>query len=237
MALSDGATSAKYALEAARITVARIISLFEELSLDEYKLKSEEDQKSMVIDHIVAGLRDYAEKAGCTDMREFSATALFLIRDEYNLLLFHLGDGAAFVADQKDTIIYVSEPENIGGSANRTYFSVSASADEHARIIWFNIHDMNISRTLITSDGAYLMFYNRGNRDVSLTVKELFTYIRSGMITTNEEFRQVLNQMAEVPSERLDDWSIMISDCGQNGESSEIEMISMLSEENMKRSD
>lgn len=78
------------------------------------------------------------------------------------------------------------------------------------------------------------MFYNRGNRNALSTAKELLSYTKDGLISNDDDLCNVLNQMAEVPSERLDDWSVLIFDADQKRYESALEIVSMLSQENEK---
>ncbi len=234
MALSDGATSAKYAKEAAKVTVESVIDYFSRHTLNEYLMCDQTEQKETILNHILNGLITFAKQVGCSDSREFSATLLFLINDGTNLLTCHLGDGAIFLANSNNDIVFVSGPDNINGFSNRTFFIVSKDAIEHIRIDQFEIAEIDIIRALMTSDGAYLMFYNRGNLNASSTAKELLSYTKDKLISNDDDLCRTLNQMAEIPSERLDDWSILIFDANQKKNNSTLEIVSMLSEE-MKR--
>lgn len=234
MALSDGATSARYAREAAQVTVESVINFFSGHSLKEFLMSGRTEQKEAILDHILNALITCAKQVHCSDYREFSATLLFLIYDGKNLVTCHLGDGAIFLANSRNDIVFVSEPDHMNGYANRTFFTVSREAAEHMRIDWFDLAETGIIRALMMSDGAYLMFYNRGNRNALSTAKELLSYTKDGLISNDDDLCNVLNQMAEVPSERLDDWSVLIFDADQKRYESALEIVSMLSQENEK---
>ena len=231
MALSDGATSAKYAQEAARTTVSSIIQYFENHTLKEFLNFSVEERKKTVLYCVLKKLAELAKEVGCADARQFSATMLFIVLDAENTVCCHLGDGAIFLADSNDNIVFFSEPENMDGITNRTFFSVSADAIDHIRMEQFENSVTSVSQALLTSDGAYLMLYNRGDHDPSVTVKELLSYINTDVITTNEDFQSVLSQMAEVASESMDDWSMIICSINKKRIDSELKPVSMLSEE------
>ncbi len=231
MALSDGATSAKYAKEAAETTVNAIINYFEDNKLEDFLLNNHEEQKNIIIAYILRRLIALAKDVGCSNPREFSATMLFLVSNGKKIIIGHLGDGAIFLANPDNEILFTSAPDNMNGISNRTYFAVSADAIDHFRIVQLDLDEINVSQALMTSDGAYLMFYNRGNHDSSKTASELLSYANSEIITTNEDLRAVLQQMAEVASERLDDWSIIICNQKQKRGDYNVEPISMLSEE------
>ncbi len=234
MALSDGATSARFAKEAAKVTVESVINFFTGHTLSEFLMCGRTEQKEKVLNHILNALIICAKQVHCSDYREFSATLLFLIHDGTNLVTCHLGDGAIFLANSSNDIVFVSEPDQMNGYANRTFFAVSRDAIEHIRIDWFDLADTDIIRALMMSDGAYLMFYNRGNRNASSTAKELLSYTKDRLISNNDDLCNTLNQMAEVPSERFDDWSVLIYDADQKKYESVLEIVSMLSQENEK---
>lgn len=234
MALSDGATSARYAGEAAKVTVESVINYFSGHTLNEFLMCDRAEQKETILNYILNGLRTYAKQVGCPDLREFSATLLFLVYDKTNMLTCHLGDGAIFLANSDNDIVFVSKPDNENVLSNQTFFIVSGDSAEHIRMNQFKISETGIIRALMTSDGAYLMFYNRGNLDASSTAKELLSYAKDKLISNDADLCNALNQMAEVPSERLDDWSVLIFDVDQRKNDSTLEIVSMLSEENEK---
>lgn len=236
MALSDGATSAKFAREAAAATVNGIIQYFEEHTLEEFLCFDEEIRKRTLLDYIIKCLIVLAKKSGCSDSREFSATMLFLVSDEKNIICGHIGDGAIFITDEANKIIFVSGPENVDGFSNRTFFPVSLNAIDHFRVNQINIQETSASQALMTSDGAFLMFYNRGNHNPSNTAKEILGYVNTGIVSSNNDLKDALTQMAEVPSERLDDWSILIYSQKQLHSDSCLNQVSMLAEELQKAS-
>lgn len=232
MALSDGATSARYAREAAGATVKGIIQYFEEHTLEDFLALDPEEQKQTILSHVLHCLVLQARESGCSDPREFSATMLFLVNDGRKVICGHLGDGAVFLADSDNNIVYTSAPDNVEGSSTRTYFTVTADAAQHLRITELDVSADKVSQALMTSDGAYLMFYNRGGRDPSRTAGELLSYVNSGEITSNEDLRDAISQMAEIASERLDDWSVIIcSDREEPSAAAKPEPVSMLAEE------
>lgn len=231
MALSDGATSAKYAQEAARITVNSIIQYFEEHTLRDFLCNNIEDQKKLILECILKNLLSLAKEVDCLDSREFSATLLFFVSDGNDYIICHLGDGAIFLANESNDIIFYSEPENANNVSNRTFFCVSLDAIDHLRITHFNYTEVPMTQVLMTSDGVYLMFYNRGNLNPSATAKELLSYVDSDTISTDRDLQIVLSQMAEVASERLDDWSMIIYTQTKNRTESNLIQVSMLSEE------
>lgn len=234
MALSDGATSAKFAREAAIATVNGIIQYFEEHTLREFLCLGEEIQKRILLDYIIKCLIILAKKSGCSDPREFSATMLFFVSDEKNIICGHVGDGAIFITDRANKIILVSGPENENGISNKTFFPVSLNAIDHFRVNQINIQETSASQALMTSDGAFLMFYNRGNHDPANTAKEILGYVNTGVVSSNNDLKDALTQMAEVPSERLDDWSILIYSQKKLHSESCLKQVSMLTEELQK---
>ena len=231
MALSDGAGSAEFAKEAAELTVRSVTDFFLSASLSEFLTQEESKRKADILRAVRDALESHpsyrSENAGA-----FSATLLFAVMEGENFLFGHLGDGAVYAADNAGELAYESEPER--GVEGETYFTVSPQAARHLRLDTRKAEE--ISGAVLLSDGPYLMFRNRGGGMARETAKELLDYAREGRLTKQEELRDALNQMAEYPGERLDDWSVLLFMRNQEGnlDASEPEAVSMLEEENKK---
>lgn len=234
VALSDGAGSAKYAETAAKNTVRAIIDYFSKISLKQYLGFSEREQKEEIISCVLIELKKAAKKKQCSNLREFSSTLLFCVGDCERMIFFHLGDGAILATDEACNPVYYSDPDNVEGSLTRTYFCVSHHAVEHSRIASFS--SLAVHRVLMTSDGAYEMFQNRGDGDACQTMLEILSYHRNHIISTVPDFADILNQMAEIPSERFDDWSIALIWNHAVNRLQEVVITSMLDEEKEKYS-
>ena len=223
-----------YAKAAAEVTVSSLIEYFENVRLSEFLKRNPDRQTCDLVGYLQRAIIALSKQLHCADLRQFSATVLLTVCDGEDVLIFHLGDGTIFLQDIEGHICYVSEPENVSGMLNATYFSVSSDAADHARICFFKVRGMQIGSVLMMSDGPYLMFYNRGMRQPDRTAAEILGYVRDGIINSNEDLADIMNQMAEVPGERMDDWSVIVSDFQPSGESSEPRIISMLEEEREK---
>lgn len=210
MALSDGASSAKHAETAAHANVEAILRLFDNISLDDFIRKDADTQSAAILTACREMIRERAKAIRSSSARDYAATLLFAVFDGKNMLTGHLGDGAIFAMDANGRLAFSSDPDNYEEQSNRTYFTVSSDAEEHLRL---NLHEASdLVGLVMTSDGAYTMFRNRGGGDAANTALELMRYAAEGEMRCHADLADILNQMAEVPMERLDDWSVLIWD-------------------------
>ena len=236
MALSDGAGSAAFALEAAQITVKSILYFFTcTMTPGHFLLLDESVQRKRIISTVREALRKHSAFRE-TNAGEFSATLCFAVADSRCILCGNLGDGAVYAVSSSGDAAFEMQPERRG--KNSTYFTVSPDAESHLRMEKRSLRD--ISGVLLTSDGPYQMFRNRGEGAASATAHELLTFARQGNLSTQRTLARVLNQMAEYPAERLDDWAAMLYTRDQKISPANPPqivsppVISMLSEENQK---
>lgn len=234
LALSDGASSADYAQASAEVTVSSLVEYFSNVSLSEFLSRSTDCQVREILNYLQNQIRGLSKEKECTDLRQFSSTVLLAVSDREDVLIFHLGDGEIFLLDTEGNICFVSGPDNAPGTSNVTYFSVSNDAEEHARLSVFSIREMRLESILMMSDGPEMMFYNRGIKRTDRTAAEILGYVRDGIIKSNEDLADILDQMAEIPAERMDDWSMIISDFRSAHVYKEPVVVSMLEEEHQK---
>lgn len=230
LALADGASSAQYAREAAIANTGAVVSLFSRITLERFQKHDAERQAEDIITACHRQIKRFAKQVGCTDFKQFSATLLFAVFSKDSVLVGHLGDGAIYGTDDNGKLDFCSDPENIAGVSTRTRFTVSKNATEYLRL--YSIEPKQCRNLVMTSDGAYSMFLGRGGMKAEVTAEELMGYMRDGGIATHTDLADVLNQMAEIPSERMDDWSVLMWD--QNQEKTlevRLEPVSMYQEE------
>ena len=214
MALADGAGQAKYAEDAAIRTVQSVRAFFRETPLSEFLKLDEYERKTVLLGAIRRKLMENLDFQN-SDAPEFSATLIFAVMDAETVLFGHLGDGAAYAADMNGELIFASEPDR--GAESRTWFSVSWDAEAHFRMETRPARE--IVNIALLSDGPYAMFRNRGGGDASKTALELMGYAREGHIINSDDLKSALDQMAEIPSERMDDWSVILYDAAREPES------------------
>lgn len=234
LALSDGASSAAYAEQAAWENVWAVLDYFAEVSLSYYVTLTRKEKKKAILHACLKRLTRLSKRVKCSDPVEFSATLQFCVSDRKWLLIGHLGDGAIFCFDRYGCLLYCSEQENVI-EKNQTYFTISDNAQEHLRLHTFSLEKMPIDTVLMASDGVCLMFENRGNGVAAQTAEEIVGYVQQQIIQSNADLAEILNQMAEVPIERSDDWSVLIwSRTMKLLEEEKPTVISMLREEKNK---
>lgn len=234
MVLSDGAGSARFAEQAARENVDAVLEYFDAVPLSVFLLLEEEQQKKDILDACRNRLCRFGGKEYRDYPLEFSATLLFYVYDGKNFVTGQLGDGALFVFDRCCRCLVCTESENMNEEKQQVYFTSSPEADSFIQIHIFDVEKMPVDTVVMASDGACLMFENRGGGMAAETAKEIVQYIRKGVVRSNTELADVLNQMAEVACERLDDWSVLVWSVSTEFEKEKLRVISMLEEENEK---
>lgn len=234
LALSDGASSAEYAEQSAWENVWAVLDYFGEISLSNYVTLTKKEKKKDILHACMNRLKQLSKRVGCADPIEFSATLQFCVSDRKWMIIGHLGDGAIFCFDRDGYLLFSSEQENII-EENKTYFTVSDNAQEHLRLHTFSLDKMPIDTVLMASDGVCFMFENRGNGYSAQTAEEIVGYVKQKIIQTNTDLAEILDQMAEVPIERSDDWSVLIwSRTMKLLEEEKPTVVSMLGEEKNK---
>ena len=233
LALSAGASSSLFAREAARSHVEAVIGLFASVPLSAFLGLDVPEQKRRILAACREGLARLAGSEALFHAPDYAATLLLCVDDGERLLLGHLGDGALFAADENGETVFVSSPENAPEGASRTFFVSFPNAEEHLRLTSLRRGERSVSRVLLMSDGPCAMFQGRGG-SLQATAAELLLYVRQGLIETNSQLADVLRQMAELPCERLDDWSLLILDTPGEAAEPLPEPVSMLAEEEEK---
>lgn len=232
--LSDGAGSARYAAEAAQATVEAVLDHFSAVPLTAEEPL--ETLRASVLRTCRERLMDLWEQLGEPDIRHLSATLLFAVSSRERMLLGHLGDGMLTVLDRSGAILLDSPPEHRDGQANATYFVISPWGRQHLRLYSLDLSASPVDFLVMTSDGSWDMFKNRGSGDPVATVREFQQYVNEMDIASNADLADVLNQMAEVAVERMDDWSVLMWSTSAEGTVADAPptVVSMLREEEEK---
>lgn len=234
LALSDGASSARYAQQAARACVAAVLSLFDSVPLSAFLALEATEQKRRILAACCEALTQLPGYAETDDFSDYASTLLFCVRDAENLLIGHIGDGMAFAADGEGENLFTSEPENAEELSNRTFFVTSSDSLAHLRLNVIDLHQSTAPCVLLVSDGPYAMLQGRSGGFPQKTAQELLSYVRDGGVSTNEQLADVLRQMAELPCERLDDWAVLILSSADAAQEELPQAVSMLAEEEEK---
>lgn len=229
--LSDGASHAAYAAVAAQETVTAVLDYFTQFSLGGSDFVPQD-----FVDFCRARLLLKQESLGMPAIQHLSATLVFAVISEKYILIGHLGDGTIIaLSPDGDTILH-SQPEAHPEIPNGTYFVISPQAPEHLRFYCYDRREQPVDLLLLSSDGPYEMLCNRGNGNPVATARELQHYIRDCGLRTQEDLADVLNQMAEVPVERFDDWSLLIwSNALHPDQSSESPILHSMYQEEMEK--
>ena len=236
LVLSDGASSAAYAQQAAVENCRGLCACFEQHPLEDFLALEETVQKQTIIDACACALLEFLaglELPEQVHLGELSATLLFVVMDERHILTGHLGDGGIFCVDN-GAVVYASAPDNRNGVSNRTYFTVSQDAVSHLRLHTLDRTQTPVRNILLTSDGAYHALEEYYG-DTEKTVLEMIEMVINGEVADAAGLRSVLSEIALAPIQRMDDWSMLLVDMQQPVPPQEpLEPMSMLREEEAK---
>ncbi len=210
LVLSDGAGGARRGGVAARSIVDTVTDFFRRMPLAEFLALPEECAGMMLLETCNGELRKLAKAMGEPDLRQFSATLAFTVLADGKLLVGHLGDGMALVLDDVGEAILYSAPDRGSAEGNSTWFTISPAALEHLRMRVPECDAERLGLLALTSDGPMDMLAGRGDGNPAKTIRELFGYIQCGELCSNADLADVLNQMAEVTWERMDDWAVVL---------------------------
>ena len=168
-ALSDGAGSAKFSDFAARENVHAFFNLFRRYEAADLFQINDKAMAEDVIHFCRKAQESLADRIG-TELRELSATLIGFVIGAKEIMIFHIGDGAAYIADKNGKIRCVSKPENVLGMSNRTRFTVDGNADEYMRVT--RIARDEVNAICIFSDGV---FPTKKEEKIADELRKIFT--------------------------------------------------------------
>lgn len=203
LALADGAGSAEYARLAARINCGSMVSFFGAMKTEEeFRAFLELPQRLQVaflLSYCRSDILRHMRRKNCRDAAEFSATLLFCVIGQDNVLTGHLGDGGLYCMGQGSML--VSGADNIQGRSNATYFTVSRDAPAHLRLECFRRSD--VEALLLTSDGTAKLFADP-------SVPATLLQAAGGELRSSRDLGEALKQLSWAPLLRMDDWSVLL---------------------------
>ena len=206
LALSDGASAAGCARAASRTVVAALLAFFARVPLAAFLAKPEGQRRRALLTACRRAL-DARAAADGQPISRYAATLLVFVTDGTRYFAGQIGDGSLFVlADGR--VCRTLAPDSWDGG-RRTWFVTSPDGPEHFFTADGQLESGRAAAVLI-SDGPGTMFRLRGGGRAGRTAEELAGYLRQGNIRTHADLADVLDQMAELPSERLDDWSVLV---------------------------
>ena len=142
-AVSDGAGSALYAEEAARLAATAVLALYQGYLPE----NSDEALHFLMLSMILEATRDqllrHAE-ARRVKVREFSCTLLLVLAHPEWIAAAQVGDGAVVVEDESGNIFALTKPQT-GEHANETVFLVSPDALNQAEFVYWQGAIKNIA--------------------------------------------------------------------------------------------
>ena len=258
LAVSDGCSSAEFAVEGSKINTQAVINIFKNTDIGSPDTESLNLKNSLLEECYRLIDEDFSSKKeaepdkypeDCSPYPEYSATLLFAVINakQNKAVIGHIGDGLVVCTDKEGDIRYISDAENINNQSNMTYFTTSFDAEDHFKIDCIELDD--IENVFLSTDGAYQMLLEHGFKsDRSLeyyagTIAAQITHLVSmGEIKTNEDFVSYLDMLCYYPLLRKDDWAIVIWNksneaVSENEEDAELTPVIMMEVERAKRTD
>ncbi len=258
LAVSDGCSSAEFAVEGSKINTQAVINIFTNTDIGSPDIGNINIKKCILDECFRLIDEDFSSKKETEPDKysednsvypQYSATLLFaVINVEQNkAVIGHIGDGLIVCTDKEANIRYISDAENINNQSNMTYFTTSFDADDHLKIDCIELED--IENVFLSTDGAYQMLLEHGFKtDRSLeyyagTIAAQITHMVSiGEIKTNSDFVSRLDMLCYYPLLRKDDWAIVIwnksnEPVSENEEDAELTPVIMMDVERAKRTD
>lgn len=226
LAVSDGCSSAEFAVEGATINTQAVINIFKDMDISCLCAENNDLKKKLLEECLRLITEDYSlkqkaepDKYSDRDLLfpEYSATLLFAVinTSKSKAVVGHIGDGLAVCTDKEGKICYISDADNINNQSNMTYFTTSYDAEVHLMIDC--IESVNIESIFLSSDGAYQMLLEYGyNSDRTLeffagTIAAQITHmVSTGETKTNADLAYLLDELCYYPLLRKDDWAIVI---------------------------
>ena len=226
LAISDGCSSSEFAIEGAMINTQAVINIFKDIDISSINTEKTELKKILLDECFRLIDKDYSSKKGSNTndysenvsiRHKYSATLLFAVinTNQNKAVIGHIGDGIIVGSNKETDILYISDAENINSQSNMTYFTTSSNAEDHIRIDFIDLND--IENIFLSSDGAYQMLWEYGfnaSRNLKYhagtSAAHVAHKICTGEIKTNADFKFLLDDLCHYPLLRSDDWSIVI---------------------------
>ncbi|MBR3819186.1 MAG: protein phosphatase 2C domain-containing protein [Clostridia bacterium] len=167
-ALSDGAGSAKFADFASRENIHAFFNFFRKYDVSEMM----DINDSALAEDIVFFCRNAQEALANrinAKLEDLSATFLGFVIGREKIIIFHLGDGAAYIRTENGKVSCVSKPDNILGMSNRTRFTIDNNACKYMRVT--RIDRKDVASICIFSDGV---FRSKNEGKVSKELSKIF---------------------------------------------------------------
>lgn len=202
MALSDGAGSCSLSHIGSKIVVEQAIEILKNNFDRIYNMEALK-AKRFITSNIVKSIIVEKNRNENSEVRDYSATLLFIAIKDGKFLVGHMGDGIIGYFKNNE-IKVLSEPKN-GETANSTYFVTMNDAE-----YMFDMKKGNIGEVqgfILMSDGAGNSLYNKNSRELGKGCITLANWM-SEMAST--EFTKILEENLEnvLKSRTTDDCSI-----------------------------
>lgn len=213
MAVSDGCSSSKFAKEAAKSNVDAIIKYFKDHSLEEFLKNPYYEQQAIITKCCWDALANEAKNQNSDSVSDFSATLVFVVINKQQILIGHIGDGAVFCLDGKNSIINVSRPDN-GSASYYTYFT-SCNRPDFLHLT--TLPRFGIKNIVLTTDGPGSLIERVGTYDIlNPAVIELSKSVTTGEVTNCSQIADKLVDLTLTMIEHFDDWALIFF--SQDGE-------------------
>ena len=200
--MSDGCSSSEFATEAAKANVTAVMNLFQSLPLSEFLEFSIDRQKEVIHQACVTEIN----KIPTYSYSECCATLVFLVFDNQDVLVGHIGDGAVFCFDKDNHHLMTSLPEN-GIDSRHTHFTVEPDLD-YTHLARFKTSELHTA--ILTSDGACHLFEKYSSLSENTVAKQISQWVCDNKITNCLDLRECVIGITSDMLEHFDDWSLLI---------------------------
>lgn len=204
--LSDGASGARFARDAAQANVDGVLNFFRKHTAAQFREMEQKAAAGAIVEACREQLGHRARELGSGRWGDLSATVMFALWDGAVLTLGHLGDGMILVQDRSGGERLFSPPEQLPNHRWGTWFTLSPGAESHLRL--YHLEGEQVGGFLMTSDGAYGMLQDRGGAERSAGA--LVELVRKNELNTCAELAELMYRLEPQSEERLDDWSFWI---------------------------
>ncbi|MCH3960186.1 MAG: protein phosphatase 2C domain-containing protein [Selenomonas sp.] len=204
IALADGAGSAKFSEDGAKIAVECVCDKLA-MHFEEYLVADDGvSVKRELLQAVRAGLQAKAVDLACETV-DLASTLLAVAVSEDHYILMHIGDGVIGYLKESELKV-ASAPEN-GEFINTTVFTTSACALQSMKLMKGKLGA--IAGFVLMSDGTETSFYHRRDKRLAEVLKRIMH--RSVLLPTKEIEKELRRSFKDVITQvTTDDCSLIL---------------------------
>lgn len=210
-ALSDGAGSCSYALEAAELST-RVAAKW--LLKNFHYLKRKRRSQVWIQSHLFERLykrihRASRYRSGTPQMQDWGCTLLVLVHDGEDYIAAHIGDGVIACRSIKDAVIRpISMPDN-GETSTITYFLTSRGAKNHLRVYSGKLYD--IESLVLMTDGVSDTMWQSESRTFTSALGKFLDWVSNDNSSSEVWLDIQANILSVIQQYSVDDCGLIIA--------------------------